>query len=257
MKSQVFQQPAREKRCDMGDAQRTGDAVPFEKNPAQRWRAHLHRMLRPAELDTPRRTTPLSYNWGAERGTPIDRYYIEHFLADHRNDIRGRVLEIADDSYTRRFGSGVEQADVLDMHRANPRATVFADLTHADEIPSDSFDCFILTQTLQLIYDFQRAVQETDRILRPGGVLLASVPVVSRDATESGLVDYWRFTPHACKRLFGEVFGRDNIQVVSYGNVLSGSAFLYGMAYEELTADELDANDPIFPVVVCVHAVKA
>jgi SAM-dependent methyltransferase len=230
--------------------------MPFEKDSRQKWRARLRRILRPAWLNMSRRMTPLSYNWGAERGTPIDRYYIEHFLAAHRDDIRGRVLEVAEDSYTRRFGSAVEQVDVLDIDRANPRATLFADLTQADLIPSNSFDCFVLTQTLHCIYNFRRALQEAQRILRPGGVLLASMPVVSRDCADPNLEDYWRFTPHACKRLFDEVFGSANVQVASYGNVLTASAFLYGLAHEDLTTHELDTCDPLFPVVVCVRGAK-
>jgi SAM-dependent methyltransferase len=230
--------------------------MPFEKDSRQKWRARLRRILLPPWLGLLRGTTPLSYNWGAERGTPVDRYYIEHFLAAHRSDIRGRVLEVAEDSYTRRFGSAVEQVDVLDIDRANPRATLFADLTQADLIKSNSFDCFVLTQTLHFIYNFRCALQEAHRILRPGGVLLASMPVVSRLCAESNLEDCWRFTPHACERLFGDVFGSANVQVASYGNVLAASAFLYGLAHEELTARELDTCDPLFPVVVCVRAIR-
>ena len=33
---------------------------------------------------------------GRDRGTPIDRHYIERFLDEHRADIRGRVLEVRD-----------------------------------------------------------------------------------------------------------------------------------------------------------------
>ena len=46
----------------------------------------------------------LSRDFGFDRGTPIDRYYIESFLSTHASDIRGHVLEVADNTYTRRFG---------------------------------------------------------------------------------------------------------------------------------------------------------
>ena len=97
-----------------------------------------------------RRLTPISREFGYDRGLPIDRYYIEQFLSTNASDIRGRVLEMGDDSYTRKFGADrVQQADVLHVVEGNPRATIVADLTCADHVPSDIFDCIILTQTLQ------------------------------------------------------------------------------------------------------------
>src|SRR3954466_14293166 len=50
-------------------------------------------------------SVPLSTEFGFDRGTPIDRYYIEAFLAANAGDVRGRVLEIGDDSYSRQFGA--------------------------------------------------------------------------------------------------------------------------------------------------------
>jgi glycosyltransferase involved in cell wall biosynthesis len=50
-------------------------------------------------------TRPISLDFGFDRGTPVDRYYVEGFLARHASDIRGRVLEIGDASYSRRFGA--------------------------------------------------------------------------------------------------------------------------------------------------------
>src|SRR5215475_200329 len=100
----------------------------------------LRRLSRPAWLGTIRRTVPLSDWYGYDRGTPVDRYYIERFLEEHRQDISGRVLEVKDSSYTNRYGIGVQRRDVLDIDRTNPHATIIADLTAADGIPSDQFD---------------------------------------------------------------------------------------------------------------------
>jgi SAM-dependent methyltransferase len=204
-----------------------------------------------------RRTTPLSDVWGRDRGSPLDRYYIEQFLARERQCIRGHVLEVLDDAYTRRFGVDVERFDVLDIDGRNANATIVADLQKANDIPSESFDCFILTQTLQFIYDTQSAVENAFRILRPGGVLLCTVPSVSRIARRTLESEYWRFTAAGCRALFGEVFGGDRIRVESQGNVLTAMAFLTGLATEELSQRELDVQDPYFPVVITVRAEKA
>lgn len=216
---------------------------------------YLRRVLWPAWLGSLRRTQPLSRNFGYERGNPVDRYYIDRFLTEHRSDIRGRVLEVKEAMYTRRLGTSVERSDVLDIYPANPRATVLADLAAADTIASDSFDCFILTQTLHLIYKADAAVRHAHRLLRPGGVLLVSVPAVIRVA-DPPEPDYWRFTPEVCTRLFGDIFGREQVVVRGHGNVLACIAFLAGMAQEELRTSELDADDPLFPLVVTVRAVK-
>lgn len=223
-----------------------------------RWGTSIRRVRRPAFF-TLRHATPLSNEWGFDRGTPIDRYYIEQFLGEHAADIRGRALEVKSAAYTERFGSGVTQADVLDIAEAgNPNATIVTDLTAADAIPGDQFDCFILTQTLQFIYDVRAAITHAHRLLKPGGVLLATVPVVSRIAPRYGReTDYWRFTAASCTRLFGDVFGAGEVTVRTFGNVLVGVAFLEGAACEELPDGKLDVNDPYFPILVTVRAVKA
>ena len=164
-----------------------------------------NRLVRPRWLAL-RRTKPLSDIWGADRGTPIDRYYIERFLHQNRQTIRGDVLEIKHPMYTDRFGVGVASTDVLDIDPANERANIVADLAQADSVPDRSFDCFILTQTLQYVYDVRAAVSHCHRILRPGGVLLCTVPSVSGIDPGSLENEYWRFTAASCSRLFGDAF---------------------------------------------------
>ena len=203
-----------------------------------------------------RRTTPLSSNWGYERGTPIDRVYIEEFIADHRVDIRGRVLEVGDSGYTDRFGSGVTSRDVLDIDRANPSATIIADLADAGSIPAETFDCFILTQTLQYVREPGAAVAHAYRILRRGGVLLATMPSIIRVDAQSPDVDRWRFTEVSCRELFGERFGADQVDVSTAGNVPAAMAFLTGMAAEEFGSARLAERDPSFPVLICARAAK-
>ncbi len=224
----------------------------------QSWEQRMRRLLRPAWLGTLRRTTPLSTYWGYDRGTAVDRYYIESFLHRHREDIRGHVLEIKNSDYIEKFGSAVERSDILDIDPGNPLATIVADLTKADTIPDNTFDCFILTQTLQFIYDVRAAISHAHRVLRPGGVLLVTVPAVSQIDPGSGVEsDYWRFTVASCSNLFSEVFGKEQIQVSSHGNVLTSIGFLAGMAHEELSSRELTTNDPYFPLIVTVRAVKS
>jgi SAM-dependent methyltransferase len=204
-----------------------------------------------------RRLEPLSRDWGLDRGLPIDRYYIEGFLARNSTDIKGRVLEIGDDTYTRRFGGAqVTKSDVLHVEEGNPLATIIADLTCADHVPRESFDCIILIQTLHLIYDVRAALQTLQRILKPEGVLLATFPGITQISRREWRGSwYWSFTSFSAQRLFNEVFGEKAL-VQSYGNVLAASAFLYGIATEDLCREELECRDPDYEVTITVRAVK-
>jgi SAM-dependent methyltransferase len=225
-------------------------------------RQRIRRLARPpggAGFGNMRRVVPVSRHFGYERGQPVDRHYIEAFLAAHAGDIHGRVLEIGDDAYTRRFGGDrVRVRDVLHVHEGNPHATIVGDLASGERIPSDAFDCVILTQTLQLIFDVHAAVRTLHRILTPGGVLLATMPgITPLHAGRWKDTWFWSFTPASVRRLFGQRFPVADLQVNSYGNVLIASAFLYGLAREELLTTELAVNDSQYPVVVTLRARKA
>jgi SAM-dependent methyltransferase len=204
-----------------------------------------------------RRLQPVSRYWGFDRGTPIDRYYVERFLESHAKDIRGRTLEIGDDSYTRKIGQPGTRRDVLHYAEGNPDATIVADLTRADHIPSDLFDCIVLTQTLQLIYDVRAALQTLHRILKPAGVLLATFPGISK-ITEEEWPDswFWNFTCASANRLFKEVFAEEDVLVTGFGNVLTATAFLQGIAFEELSQEEMEYKDRDYEVLITVRAMK-
>jgi len=207
-----------------------------------------------------RRLTPVSTDFGWDRGNPIDRYFIEQFLHQHRLDIKGRVLEIGDPFYTRKFGGErVTQSDVVHVNLWKPEVTLIADLAAADHIPSDTFDCIILTQTLQLIYDVGAAIRTCHRILKPGGVLLATFPGISQIARPSYAEhweDYWRFTAAAAQRTFAEIFAPASIEVQAQGNVLVAIAFLHGLAVQELRQEELDYHDRDYELLITVRAIK-
>ena len=216
---------------------------------------------RPAiELGDFRRTSPLSPMWGLDRGIPLDRHYINGFLARHRADIRGRVLEVKDRSYTELFGGDrVESSDVIDIDATNPGANIVADLANASGIAEDTYDCVVLTQTLGLILDTSAAVREVYRILKPGGVVLCTVPAAGRLSCEGNERDgdYWRFTEASARALFARAFALPDFEVTGFGNVLSTAAFLYGLSPEELSPAELDEHDPYFPLVYGIRAVKS
>jgi SAM-dependent methyltransferase len=207
-----------------------------------------------------RRVTPISREFGLDRGQCIDRYYIEAFLSRHAADIGGRVLEIGDDAYTRKFGGKrVSSSNVLNLRSGDPKTTLVGDLANAQHIASDSFDCIVFTQTLQFIYDVRAAVDHLHRILRPGGVLLATAAGISQisryDMERWG--DYWRFTTSSMQRIFEECFPLGDVDVQACGNVLAAVAFLEGLSAEELRREELDHQDQDYELLITVRAVKS
>lgn len=206
-----------------------------------------------------RRTRPLNRFFGFSRGKPIDRYYLEAFLAEHQDDIRGRVLEVGDPAYTERFGGArVSRSDVLHAVPGNPHATLVGRLDTGEGLEWGAYDCLIVTQTLHCIFDIRAAVANLGRLLKAGGVVLASIPGISQisrfDADRWG--DYWRMTPTAAKLLFADPFGAANVSLQCYGNVLTAAAFLYGLASADIPSWAWSQNDPDYPLLVCVRAVK-
>ena len=206
-----------------------------------------------------RRLRPIRADSGWQSGLGIGRYYIDGFVAQHAADIKGRVLEVADRRYTTRFGADrVQQSDILHVKAGNPDATIVADLTDADHIPSDAFDCIILTQTLQYVFEPRLAIRTLKRILKAKGVLLVTVPGIAQitrwDMEQWG--EFWRFTTLSAQRLFTEAFPQECVRVESYGNVLSTIARLHGILANELRPEELDYKDQDYDVIISVRVVK-
>jgi SAM-dependent methyltransferase len=204
-----------------------------------------------------RRLEPISREWGFDRGRPVDRHYIERFLAVHAADIQGRVLEVETSRYTRMFGGDrVVRSDVLHVAGGQPDVTIVADLVRADVIASETFDCVIVTQTLQFIYDVKTAIGTLHRIVKPGGVVLATIPGISKVSRED--MDrwghYWSFTTCSVRRMFEEFFEPESVSVEAHGNVLSAIAFLHGLADRELDPDELEFHDPDYEVLIGIRA---
>lgn len=205
------------------------------------------------------RTEPVSRHFGGDRGTPLDRYYVERFLEGRAADIRGRVLEVGETLYTDKFGRGrVEQAEVVDSPESgNPHATYLADLATGEGLPDGVFDCIVLTQTMHMIYDVKGVVRTVHRALKPGGVCLATVPGISSiDAHDGPERWFWFMTQTAARNLFAERFGEEALAIETHGNVLAATAFLHGLALEEIARERLDPADPLYPVITAIRAEK-
>jgi hypothetical protein len=224
-----------------------------------RWARSLTRRPRVGRVDFGdlRRLAPISSDWGFDRGTPVDRFYIDQFMRSCAEDVRGRVLEIANPEMTLRYGGDrVSRSDVLHPVAAPPPVTLVGDLATGDGLPVGAFDCAIVTQTLLLVYDVHAAVRTLARILAPGGVALVTIPGITKISREDmdAWGQYWSFTSASTRRMFEDAFGPDSVRVEAFGNVLAATAFLHGIAAEELTEEELLHRDRDFETLIAVRA---
>jgi len=196
-----------------------------------------------------RRVAPISATYGFDRGTPIDRYYVDRFFTANRGLITGRVLEIQTIDHIRRYGTGVVAAHTIDINPAW-RPTYCCDLAQAGDVPTGSYDCFLLPNTLCFLRDLDGALREARRIVRPGGTILATVPAFVPLTPD--MADYWHASADGWRVIAARVWHDCDTTVDAHGNCLAAAAAMYGIAVEELTAGELDVNDPRYPVLVTI-----
>lgn len=211
-------------------------------------------------FNTTLQTEPVSRVFGLDRGTPIDRYYIERFLEKNTPCISGKVLEISESTYSQRFGKNISSYEVLHYDNSNRKATITGDLTRPVTLPEKEIDCFICTQTLNFIFEVDKAIEGCYKLLKPGGVFLGTVAGISQisryDMDRWG--DYWRFTDKSITKMFEKVFGGKNIEVETFGNVLSSTAFLQGLSLEDIEDTSLlNKKDADYQMLIGIKAVRA
>ena len=201
------------------------------------------------------RHRPASRHWGADRGKPVDRIYLESFLDRHRQFITGRVMEIGGRYYTDTYGHDVTDSVVYDVAEGAD-VDVVGDLATGVGLADNSFDSAVVLQTLMMIHDIQGAADTIHRILKPGGVALVTVNFIAPNCDDP-CQDMWQWniTPNALSRLMSDRFGSDNVTVESYGNFGAASSFLAGLAAEEVTCD-LWTHEPGYEVLVAALVKK-
>jgi hypothetical protein len=218
---------------------------------------YLFRRKMPVLFEDKLRVKPISPFIGTERGTPIDRYYIEQFLSNNQDAVKGKVLEIAESDYSKQFDSGVTSFEVLHATADNSHATIIGDLTDIATLPAAEIDCFICTQTFNFIFDVQAAIKGSAHLLKTGGTLLGTVAGISQisrfDMERWG--DYWRFTDLSMKKLLKQEFS--NFEVKTFGNILAVKSFLDGVVVEDMPQKSLlDINDADYQLIIAFRAIK-
>jgi len=202
---------------------------------------------------------------GRQRGTPIVRYYWDKYLQKHHADIRGTALEIGTTHTIRKLGGiAVTCPEGIDLSPHSPEVSVVADLSRADHVPSDRYDCFVNQFTMHLIYDAEAALYHSIRLLKPGGVLLINFSCVDYYfprgldmGTGEPLFLYRWYTPIQVENLLRSLSLRaEDYTLDVCGNLFTRIAYQMNMPAQELTQRELDFVDPGHPLLICVRVVK-
>jgi SAM-dependent methyltransferase len=193
------------------------------------------------------------------------RYYWARYLEKHQPDIHGHALEIGTTSTIIQYGGHtLTQTDAIDLEAHNPEITVVADLSRADHVPSDTYDCFVNQFTMHLIYDAEAALYHSLRVLKRGGTLLVNFPCVDyyfskglEMGTGAPLFLYWWFTPIQVENLLQRCgLAEADYELDIYGNLFARVAYQMNMPAAELTRHELEYVDAGHPLLICVRVVK-
>lgn len=195
---------------------------------------------------------PISEVFATERGTPVDRIYIERFLEKNSSYIKGDILEIEDSTYTKKFGDGkVTNSIIMDVSSDSEKIDFNANLETGEGIRDNVADCFILTQTLMYIFDLEATVKNIVRMLKPGGVALITASFLSQNSQRcmDNYGAYFNFNSATFEKLFNGK-GAMVLDSGSYGNVKTVMAHLVGMCAEDLDESDFDTNDKYYPLIV-------
>ena len=92
------------------------------------------------------------------------------------------------------------------------------------EIESSTYDCVFCSGVLEHIDDFQAALAEITRVLRPGGVLLLGLPF--RQPVHQSPHDYWRFTEFGIRYLL-----RDSYEIADIAAIDQDPKKVFPSAY--------------------------
>lgn len=141
------------------------------------------------------------------------------FLKPRMTRISGDVLDVGCGEMpfrsflsdgARYHGLDIEDAADFGMHK-HPDVTLFDGQTIP--FPADSWDAILCTEVLEHAADPERLVQEMLRVLRPGGIILVTVPFSAR--VHHVPHDYWRFTLFGLRKLLADF---TIIELVERGN---------------------------------------
>jgi len=198
-----------------------------------------------------KRKLPFCPQFGHFRGNPVDRYYLDRFIEQIRNEVKGVTLEIGGSKGNRELYGLTNTTSYLTMDLNGEGLDIIGDAHDTQAVEEASLDTVLLFNVLEHCERPWVVVDNIYQWLKPRGQVFCMVPNAQR--VHRVPQDYWRILPDAMTSLFAR-FGRRKLYV--YGNPLTTLAAYYGIAAEELSREELDHYHENYPVANCIHAQK-
>lgn len=103
----------------------------------------------------------------------------------------------------------LDSYDGVDIFPRTKKVKFIADIQNMPEIPDHAYDTVIAIEVLEHVKNPVKAVMEANRVLKPGGKFILSVPHLSRvhDAPN----DYYRFTKYG----IGAILEKGGFEIIS------------------------------------------
>ncbi len=126
---------------------------------------------------------------------------LKEFKAVIRKYARGKLLDAGAGSLNLRgmLEPFCEKYVSMDVSDARGQVDIIGDIQNMPQVGSDQFDSVFCSQVLEHVPQPWHAIAEFHRILKPGGVVIISVPHISGLHEEPH--DYYRYTPYALRFL--------------------------------------------------------
>ena len=134
------------------------------------------------------------------------RYYQNIFIKKFGAECQGKVLEIGADqswSYNNYFPKANEYLHTNIIGDFD----LIVDATNMFSITDNSVDVIVCISVLEHIYEHKEAINEIERVLKPGGKLILTIPFGFPYHYD---VDYWRFTRDYFKYSDGQFYSTYN-----------------------------------------------
>jgi SAM-dependent methyltransferase len=204
------------------------------------------------DLGDLRRRFPICPIFGLTRGTVIDRYYLDKFIGEIREQVTGNVLEIGgvllnQETYGFHNATQYQTLDVL------PRSgvTLVGDVNDPTIVRPESLDTVVIFNVLEHCREPWVVVKNIYSWLKPSGQCFCIVPNAQK--LHHAPIDCWRPLPQGMEYLFQD-FSQQRLYL--YGNPLTLVASFMGISAEELSPQELEDFHPDYPVATCMAARK-